>query len=111
MDSSAIGRKQSRHLAAFILLFLREESAHGAALLARMEAEMPRCSADSAGLYRALQALEKDGSVKASWQEQPSGAPRKVYSVTAKGKKVLGELAEDIRVRAENLRFFLNRYE
>ncbi|MDA8426837.1 MAG: PadR family transcriptional regulator [Treponema sp.] len=111
MDTSATGSRQSRHLAAFVLLFLREEPSHGAALLGRMEAEMPHCQADSAGLYRTLQALEREGSVKTVWEAQASGAPRKVYTVTAKGRAALRELAEDIRGREENFRFFLKRYE
>ncbi|HUW42381.1 MAG TPA: PadR family transcriptional regulator [Rectinemataceae bacterium] len=110
MDKPAIGHKQSRHLAAFVLLFLREEPSHGAALLARMEAEMPHCLADSAGLYRTLQALEREGAVVTSWEAQASGAPRKVYTVTRKGRAALRVFDEDIRDREENLRFFLKRY-
>jgi DNA-binding PadR family transcriptional regulator len=111
MDKLVGSRKNSRHLPAFILLFLGERPANGADLLGRMEAEMPHCLADSAGLYRALQSLEEEGAVKANWETQEPGPPRKVYKMTSKGQAGLRALAEDIRMREENFRFFLNRFE
>jgi DNA-binding PadR family transcriptional regulator len=92
-----------------VLLFLNERSAHGAQLFARMKAELPRCFSDSAGLYRTLQSLEREGSVKATWETQGSGAPRKVYEITRKGRGTLRALAKDIREREANFRFFLAR--
>jgi DNA-binding PadR family transcriptional regulator len=111
MDKPASNRKQSRHTPAFILLFLSEGPSHGAGLLARMEAEMPHCHSDSAGLYRSLQSLEKEGALETVWEEQASGTPRKIYKITRKGRATLRVLAEDIRGREENLRFFLQRFE
>ena len=109
MPRSATHRRNCRHTPAFVLLFLNEGPAHGAHLFARMKAEMPRCFSDSAGLYRALQSLEREGSVKATWEAQRSGAPRKVYEITRKGRAALRAFAEDIRDREANFRFFLVR--
>lgn len=106
MRNFAGRRKNSRHTPAFALLFLGEDASNGADLLARMEAEMPHCLSDSAGLYRSLQSLEKEGAVKASWEMQDSGPPRKQYSITKKGRAVLSLFAEDILVREENFPLF-----
>lgn len=110
MERSATHRKAGRHTPAFVLLFLSERPSHGAALLARMEDEMPRCLSDSAGLYRTLQSLEREGSVKGRWEPQGSGPPRKIYELTGKGRAALRGFAEDIRDREANLRFFLRRF-
>jgi len=103
-------RPGSRHTPAFLLLFLNEGPSHGAGLLARMESELPHSFADSAGLYRALQSLEREGSVETSWETQEAGAPRKIYRITPSGLAALEAFAEDIRRREENLGFFLERY-
>jgi hypothetical protein len=65
------------------LLFLNEVPSSGADLLERIEAEMSHCLSDSAGLYRSLQSLEKEGSIKANWKVLDSGPPRKIYSMIA----------------------------
>ncbi|HEX9052035.1 MAG TPA: PadR family transcriptional regulator [Anaeromyxobacter sp.] len=109
MRRSASPRRNGRHTPAFVLLFLSERPAHGAQLFARMRAELPRCFADSAGLYRSLQSLEREGSVKAAWEAPRSGAPRKVYEITRKGRAALRAFADDIRQREANFRFFLAR--
>lgn len=103
-------RASGRHTPAFLLLFLNEGPANGASLLARMEAELPHCFSDSAGVYRALQSLEREASVEASWETEGEGPPRKVYRMTAAGRAALAAFADDIRRREENLRFFLKRY-
>lgn len=109
MESTPGRRRNGRHTPAFLLLFLNERPSHGADLLARMKAEMPHCLADSAGLYRSLQSLERDGSVKTAWEARPSGPPRRVYTITRRGRAALRVFAEDIRGREANFRFFLER--
>ncbi len=42
-------------------------------------------------LYPALRRLEERGFVKSEWIERESGAPRKYYTLTAKGRKALDE--------------------
>jgi DNA-binding PadR family transcriptional regulator len=111
MDTPGTNRKNSRHTPAFVLLFLNETPANGADLLSRMEAEMPHCLSDSAGLYRSLQSLEKEGSVKTSWETQGAGSPRKMYTITEEGRANLRAFADDIRMRTENFSFFLNRFK
>jgi len=101
--------KNSRHLPAFILLFLAEQPASGAELMEQMEAAMPHFLADSAGVYRALQALEKSGALETTWEPRSAGTPRKIYRTTAKGRAALQDFADEIRMRQENFRFFLER--
>jgi len=71
---------------------------------------MPHCSADSASLYRALQALESEGAVSGTWEIAAAGPPRKVYHLTDQGNSMLSEFAKDIEKRRENFNFFLDRY-
>jgi len=101
--------KHSRHLQAFILLFLKEKPGNGAEIMARMRAEMPYPLADSAGLYRGLQSLEECGAVAGRWDTLQPGAPRKVYTITAAGADILRDFADDIKRREANFQFFLKR--
>ncbi len=96
---------------AFLLLFLAETPLHGAALLAKMEKELPFCYADSAGLYRALQTLEAEGLIRGEWDSTENGAPRKVYALTSAGRTALTLQAEELRQRQANLQVFFERLE
>ncbi|NNM67933.1 MAG: helix-turn-helix transcriptional regulator [Spirochaetales bacterium] len=103
-------RKGGRHTPAFILLFLAENPSYGSGLLKKMESALPFCLVDSAGLYRALQNLEKDGAVSGSWETPDSGGPKKIYRITPAGAALLAELAKDIERRQENFRVFLEHW-
>jgi PadR family transcriptional regulator, regulatory protein PadR len=46
-------------------------------------------------LYPLLYRLEREGWIRAQWETPPSGKKRKVYSLTAEGKKVLRERTEE----------------
>ncbi|HUX40374.1 MAG TPA: PadR family transcriptional regulator [Rectinemataceae bacterium] len=99
-----------RHTPAFILLILASGRQYGAALLSRLETELPGMGPDSASVYRALQELEDEGCVSAEWETDISGPARKWYSITAAGKKSLASFKEDIEARKRNLEWFLERY-
>ena len=99
-----------RHTPAFILLILASGRQYGAALLSRLETELPGMGPDSAAVYRALQELEDEGSVSAEWETDISGPARKWYSITAAGRKSLDVFKEDIEARKRNLEWFLARY-
>jgi DNA-binding PadR family transcriptional regulator len=100
-----------RHTPAFILLFLARENLYGAALLSKMQDELPQCFADSAVIYRSLQELEDEVSVKSWWETDVSGPARKWYEITAKGLERLAEFKEDIDMRKKNFEFFLESYK
>jgi PadR family transcriptional regulator PadR len=47
-------------------------------------------------LYPLLSRLQKDGRVASSWRDSDTGGPpRKYYSVTAKGRRALGEFTAE----------------
>lgn len=100
-----------RHAPAFILLFLAQENSYGAALLNKMQRDLPVCRADSAVIYRALQDLEEDGAVKSSWETDTSGPARKWYEITKKGLEQLAEFKQDIEMCKNNFEFFLESYK
>jgi DNA-binding PadR family transcriptional regulator len=99
-----------RHTPAFILLFLAGENLYGAALLNKMHDELPYYHTDSAVIYRSLQDLEEEGSVKSYWETDTPGPARKWYEITTKGLERLKEFKGDIEMRKKNLEFFLDSY-
>jgi DNA-binding PadR family transcriptional regulator len=103
--------KYLRHTPAFILLFLAQKPAYGALLFKRLEEEMPFNLIDTPTLYRALNDLEKEGSVESYWDTSEPGPAKKWYKITQKGMEKLGELKQDIERRKKNLDFFLENCE
>lgn len=103
--------QQYRHTPAFILLLLAQEDAYGAALLNRLESELPAYRTDSAIIYRTLQHLEQSGAVTSSWDHEQSGPGRKWYSITPLGRKALQEFRTDIEMRHQNLSYFLQMHD
>ncbi|SMP62778.1 PadR family transcriptional regulator [Anoxynatronum buryatiense] len=104
------GRNQ-RHLTAFILLVLAQESMHGGAIHTTLREKLPNFNTDTGAIYRCLQELEKDQAVKSSWHTEESGPARKVYEISETGLTELDEWKKDIETRLENLQFFLREYE
>ncbi len=99
-----------RHTPAFILLLLAREKMYGAALLTRLETELPGAKPDSAAIYRALQDLEDEACVSAEWETDISGPARKWYSITQAGIRRLTELKADIEMRRKIFDWFLAGY-
>lgn len=103
--------QQYRHVPAFILLFLAMEESYGAALLGRMEKDLPAFRADSAVVYRSLQDLVDDGSVEQFWEAGGTGPVKKWYRITEKGRERLRRERADIEFRWRNLGFFLQTFD
>jgi DNA-binding PadR family transcriptional regulator len=101
----------SRHAPAFILLFLAKKSDYGGSLLAGMKREMPHFLGDSAMVYRTLRALESEGCIESRWDIQDVGQPKRFYAITDKGWERLEEYFRDIKMRQENLQFFIDSYQ
>lgn len=100
-----------RHLPAFILLFLAKEPTYGSMLLSKMEEDLPFYDADSPAIYRALNELEKHGSVSSYWETETPGAAKKYYTITNNGLELLKEFTIDIENRKRNLEFFLKEFK
>lgn len=82
---------------ALILTVLSEGPLHGYAIARKIETLSGEVlSLNEGSLYPALHSLEHDGAVTAEW-ERAAGRPRKVYRITAKGRKVLSELTKEWR--------------
>jgi len=81
------------HLETMVLSVLERSDAHGFEILRRLEAM--GCGAlrlKEGTLYPALYRLEKAGSVRAAWEENPGGRRgprRRVYRITRKGLRQL----------------------
>lgn len=103
--------KPGRHAPAFVLLELSKGPSYGLQILNNLKENMPSCCLDSAAVYRALNTLEKNECITSKWDTEDSGAAKKVYTITDKGKEEMRLFYEDITNRIENLRFFISSYE
>ena len=75
-----------------ILAVLAEGARHGYAIAREIERRSRNAlKAGEGSLYPALRALENDGLVAGTWEIQPSGPARKVYSLTDDGRAELAK--------------------
>ena len=102
--------RQTRHLPAFILLVLAEESRHGGAVHGALLDRLPGLTVDTGAIYRVLKTLESEGELSAVWDTSTPGPARKVYSLTSKGWERLDAWKDDIEYRREILSHFLAAY-
>ena len=85
MSKDAVPRGALR---ALVLAALADGPVHGYALARSLEARSRGTLKIREGsLYPALHELELDGSVKASWTRAPDGRRRRVYTLTAAGRR------------------------
>src|SRR5690349_19830400 len=100
------GDKLRGHLETMVLSALEQGEAHGLEILRRLEeAGCGLLRLKEGSLYPALYRLEAAREVKAVWESQPHGrrgARRRIYSLTAKGRRKLdscrGEWQQFVRV-------------
>jgi DNA-binding PadR family transcriptional regulator len=89
------GDKLRGHLEALVLSTLERGEAHGLEILRRLEeAGCGLLRLKEGSLYPALYRLEAAGEVKAVWEAEPHGrrgARRRIYRLTARGKRALGK--------------------
>ncbi len=64
---------------------------------------------ERAALYKTLRRLEKYGYVTSGWDMQEPGPARRVYSLTASGRRHLKEWAQVLGNVAESMRRFIAR--
>ncbi len=104
--------KHNRHIPAFLLLFLAPEDAHGGALWNHMSSLMPEhFGIDSGAVYRVLRELEERGCLTSYWNTDDAGPAKRIYHMTPAGFAELAMWYEDIRLRIENLTYFVTQYE
>jgi len=89
------GDKLRGHLEAMILAALDRGEAHGLEIIQRLEgAGCGLLKLKEGSLYPALYRLEAAKEVEAVWEEEPHGrrgARRRIYRLTAKGKRSLSK--------------------
>jgi PadR family transcriptional regulator PadR len=85
------------HLDALLLAVVVREPAHGYAILERLrERSGGAFDLPEGTIYPALHRLEESGLLKSSWVPGATRR-RRVYEVTAKGRRALGSGREDWR--------------
>ena len=78
-----------------ILSVLAKEASYGYKIIKRMNDEADgRFIWQEGTVYPLLHKLEKDGLVRAQWQQAETGHKRKYYYITAKGRAVLSRQKE-----------------
>lgn len=81
-----IERIKSACSEALVVGLLRERDMHGYQMCKEIERRTDGYfSLKHSTLYPLLHKLEKEGLVRARWEELDSGKPRKIYSLTRKG--------------------------
>lgn len=89
------GDKLRGHLEIMVLSSLKQGEAHGLEIVKRLEAAgSGALKLKEGSLYPALYRLEQAGYVKAQWEGEGSGrrgARRRLYNLTAKGKRQLAQ--------------------
>lgn len=93
-----------------LLILLEEEAGYGYELQHRLDALLGSPS-DTAGIYRALNALEDDGLVTSHWERSESGPERRRYEITAEGGEALADWAQSLAHVSALLLGILSRYE
>ena len=94
-----------------LLLLLRERPLHGYELLERLPEFGVEGRVDIGNLYRLLRALEQEGLVASEGRDDEPGPTKRVYELTAEGRRVLDTWAEALTRARETISTFLTRYE
>ena len=105
-----LGRMPKNLLTSWLLLLLRNWSAHGYQLVQTM-AIAGLGAVDPASVYRTLRQLEKEGLVSSSWDPKESGAPRRVYTLTEAGEAYLQVWARQLEQYQTVLDRFFELYK
>lgn len=80
-------------LVPYVLLFLKNWSAHGYQILQTLTL-LGFATVDPATVYRSLRQMEKEGLVRSTWETGAAGPARRTYQITASGEDFLGQWAD-----------------
>jgi poly-beta-hydroxybutyrate-responsive repressor len=94
-----------------VLLVLRDNPGHGYELLEHLQALMPAERIDMGNLYRILRALEREGLVDSTWDDEAPGPAKRIYVITQSGRRVLAQWVEAFRKIEQQIAAFRERYE
>ena len=99
------GRTLPRLVQPAVMAVLDRGEAHGYEIGQRLEhlhsfAIQP---ADYAGIYRALNQMERDGYLISRWDTSEAGPARKVFRLTSSGRSCLGQWSRTLRAYRSDL--------
>ena len=95
-----------------ILYLLHGGPAHGYEIIGRMEEiHLPGPLPDTGAVYRKLRQMDENGLVASRWEGGGPGPRRRVYRITAKGKRRLATWVEAIGQRVAMLERFIGLCE
>jgi PadR family transcriptional regulator PadR len=77
-----------------VLALLRDEERYAFDLV-RTLGETDGMVTSEGTIYPLLTRLRRDGMVSSTWEESPSGPPRRYYRLTPKGSKALTQFVEE----------------
>jgi PadR family transcriptional regulator PadR len=92
-----------------LLLLVAESPAHGYDLVEQL-AGLGLVSVDSAAVYRALRALNREGVLESWWEESEAGPVRRRYRLSQAGVDTLQAWASTVGDSASCLNAFLARH-
>jgi PadR family transcriptional regulator PadR len=93
-----------------VLSLLADEERYGFDLV-RGLAEMGGMVTSEGTIYPLLSRLRRDGLVESTWQESPSGPPRRYYRLTAAGRAALEAFRLEWRRFRDAVDHFVERTE
>lgn len=97
-------------LPALILAVLGDGSNHGYAIARSVERLSDGALHMKEGtLYPALRVLEQDGLILGTWEQQPKGADRKVYTLTESGHAEKAKRTQELHDYATLIHTILGR--
>lgn len=107
----ACPRRIARFLEPCLLLLLRDDASHGYNLLEALgRFGFTPGTIDASVVYRVLREMEEGGWVTSQWDTSGSGAPRRVYSVTANGEAYLAAWIRDLQCTRDEIDQFIDTY-
>lgn len=105
-------RTADKFLEACLLQMLSEGTAHGYALMEKLEQfGYSREAVNISTLYRILRHLEKEGCLKSVWEEGGAGPKRRIYLILEKGKLELELRIRMMKSRKAHIERLIGEYD
>jgi DNA-binding PadR family transcriptional regulator len=101
-------RPHKELVAGWLLLHLDADATYGYDLRRKLDAH--RLKPDPGGMYRMLRRLEADGWIQSRWTRSPAGPRRRLYRLTAEGRRNLDETAGLVAAVRDTLDAYLHAY-
>ncbi len=101
-------RPDKELLTGWLLLLLDRGATYGYKLRGELDAQ--GLDTDPGTVYRVLRRLERDGLVQSRWMGSVAGPRRRFYRLTAKGRRLLDDIAELITTVRDSHDAFVRAY-